>query len=164
MKKKNVLELEYEKVFDMVAIRVKYQNCDILKRGKFEDENLRVRSINVPDYSSGSGILSIQGEVKREDDRIILVSEYDANKIKQQVKELNKRYGELNKRYGIEERWRAERGRDYYYIDSECTAFGTYDYRCNEDNIRYELGNYFRTEEDAEKALEKIKQIFNELK
>lgn len=157
MKKKNVLELEYEKVFDMVAIRVKYQNCDILKRGKFEDENLRVRSINVPDYSSGSGILSIQGEVKREDDRIILVSEYDANKIKQQVKE-------LNKRYGIEERWRAERGRGYYYIDDECTAFGTYDYRCNKDNIRYELGNYFRTEEDAEKALEKIKQIFNELK
>ena len=157
MKKKNVLELEYEKVFDMVAIRVKYQNCDILKRGKFEDENLRVRSINVPDYLSGPDILLIQGEVKREDNRIILVSEDDANKIKQQVKE-------LNKRYGIEERWRAERGGDYYYIDSECTAFGTYDYRCNEDNIRYELGNYFRTEEDAEKALEKIKQIFNELK
>lgn len=157
MKKKNVLELEYEKVFDMVAIRVKYQNCDILKRGKFEDENLGVRSINAPDYVSGLGILFIQGEIKREDNRIILVSEDDANKIKQKVKE-------LNKRYGIEERWRAERGKGYYYIDSECAAFGTYDYRCNEDNRRYELGNYFRTEEDAEKALEKIKQIFNELK
>lgn len=157
MKKKNVLELEYEKVFDMVAIRVKYQNCDILKRGRFEDENLRVRSINAPDYLSGSGTLYIQGEVKREDNRVILVSEDDANKIKQKVKE-------INNRYGIEERWRAERGRGYYYIDSECATFGTYDYRCNEDNIRYELGNYFRTEEDAEKALEKIKQIFNELK
>lgn len=157
MKKKNVLELEYEKVFDMVAIRVKYQNCDILKRGKFEDENLRVRSINAPYYLSGSDVLFIQGEFEEKDNSIILVSEDEANKIKQRVKE-------LNNRYGIEERWRAERGRDYYYIDDECKAFGTYDYRCNEDDIRYELGNYFRTEEDAEKALEKIKQIFNELK
>lgn len=157
MKKKNVLELEYEKVFDMVAIRVKYQNCDILKRGKFEDKNLRVRSINAPDYLPGFDVLFIQGEFEGKDNSIILVSEDEANKIKQKVKE-------LNNKYGIEERWRAERGRSYYYIDDECKAFGTYDYRCNEDNIRYELGNYFRTEEDAEKALEKIKQIFNELK
>lgn len=157
MKKKNVLELEYKKVFGMVAIRVKYQNCDILKRGKFEDENLRVRSINAPDYVPGLGILFIQGEIERKDNRIILVSEDDANKIKQKVKE-------LNKRYGIEERWRAERGRCYYYIDSECTAFGTYDYRCNEDNKRYELGNYFRTEEEAEEKAKKLKEFYKEEK
>lgn len=157
MKKINVLELEYKKVFDMVAIRVKYQNCDILKRGKFEDENLKVRSINAPDYVSELGVLCIQGKIERKDNRIILVSEDDANKIKQKVKE-------LNNRYGIEERWRAERGRGYYYIDSECEAFGTYDYRCNEDNKRYELGNYFRTKTGAKKALEKIKQALNELK
>ena len=154
MKKKNVLELEYKKVFDMVAIRVKYQNCDILKRGKFEDENLRVRSINAPDYVSGlDGILFIQGKIEREDNRIILVSEDDANKIKQKVKE-------LNERYGIEERWRAERGRGYYYIDSECAAFGTYDYRFDEDNIRYELGNYFRTEKEAEEKAKKLKEFY----
>lgn len=157
MKKKNVLELEYKKVFNMVAIRVKYQNCDILKRGKFKDENLGVRSINAPEYVPGLDILFIQGKIERKDNRIILVSEDDANKIKQKVKE-------LNNMYGIEERWRAEIGRGYYYIDSECAAFGTYDYRYDEDNIRYELGNYFRTVEDAEKALEKIKQILNELK
>lgn len=157
MKKKDVLELEYKKVFDMVAIRVKYQNCDILKRGKFEDENLKVRSINAPDYVSELGVLCIQGKIERKDNRIILVSEDDANKIKQKVKE-------LNKKYGIEERWRAERGRGYYYIDSECTAFGTYDYRCNEDNRRYELGNYFRTEEEAEEKAKKLKEFYKEFK
>lgn len=158
MKKINVLEIEYKEVFNGdYAVRIKYQNEDVLKRGEFVDEQIGVKSIDVPEYIPGLDILFIQGKIERKDNRIILVSEDDANKIKQKVKE-------LNNMYGIEERWRAERGRGYYYIDSECAAFGTYDYRYDEDNIRYELGNYFRTVEDAEKALEKIKQILNELK
>lgn len=157
MKKKNVLELEYKKVFDMVAIRVKYQNCDILKRGKFEDENLKVRSINAPDYVSELGVLCIQGKIERKDNRIILVSEDDANKIKQKVKE-------LNNRYGIEERWRAEDGCIYYYVDSSGKVSKCKDLYISVDDARYELGNYFRTKTGAKKALEKIKQALNELK
>ena len=33
MEKENVLEIEYQEVFDSVVFRIKYQNDEILKRG-----------------------------------------------------------------------------------------------------------------------------------
>lgn len=156
MKKINVLEIEYKEVFNGdYAVKIKYQNEDVLKRGEFVDNEIGVESDNVPEFYRYT--LFVRGKNKDKDNRYHIVSSKKLEEIKSKVKK-------INEKYGIRKRWRAERGRGYYYIDDECTAFGTYDYRCNEDNIRYELGNYFRTEEDAEKALEKIKQIFNELK
>ena len=38
MEKEKVLEIEYQEVFDKVAIRIKHQNFGVLKRGEFYDE------------------------------------------------------------------------------------------------------------------------------
>ena len=44
MEKENVLEIEYQEVFDKVAVRIKYQNFEVLKRGKFYDKETKVES------------------------------------------------------------------------------------------------------------------------
>lgn len=60
-------------------------------------------------------------------------------------------------------RWRAEIGEEYYYIVFNC--FGAFlalranDYR-HEDNERYyNSGNYFRTDKEAKKYIEIIKDV-----
>lgn len=61
-------------------------------------------------------------------------------------------------------RWRAEEHGEYYYLLDAGAGFEdgigiakSFDYRNDTDVSRYELGNYFKTEEEAEKRLEHIK-------
>lgn len=49
-------------------------------------------------------------------------------------------------------RWRAEDRYRYFYIDSCIKVGSSADFRCIEDNERWEVGNYFQTEEEAEEA------------
>lgn len=152
MKKINVLEIEYKEVFNGdYAVKIKYQNEDVLKRGEFVDDEIGVKSVNVPEFDKKT--LFVCGANTEVDNRYNVVSSKKLAEIKEKVEK-------INKKYGIGPRWRAERGRGYYYIDSECEAFGTYDYRCNEDDIRYELGNYFRTAEQAEEKAKKLKEFY----
>ena len=72
MEKENVLEIEYQEVFNKVAIRIKYQNFEILKRGEFYDEEIRVESFLVPEYIKDDNKLYIQGEEQSKDSRIFL--------------------------------------------------------------------------------------------
>lgn len=58
----------------------------------------------------------------------------------------------INKKYGIPKRWRAEKGKTYFAIyDGEILS--CYDYYDKKDNEIFELGNYFKTEEEARKIL-----------
>lgn len=59
-------------------------------------------------------------------------------------------------------RWRAEANEKYWCIIDEC-VYRSLEANENCDKARYEIGNYFRTEEEAEKAVEKIK-IYTQLK
>lgn len=61
-------------------------------------------------------------------------------------------------------RWRAKIGEDYYFVD----ACGEVDFD-GEDNIevdelKYKAGNYFRTEEAAERVANQIREIFKNSK
>jgi hypothetical protein len=47
---------------------------------------------------------------------------------------------------------RVEEGEEYYYI-CEGEVDKSEEYDCSEDGKRYEMGNYFRTEEEAEECL-----------
>ena len=40
MEKEKVLEIETQDVFDKVAVRIKHQNFEMLKRGEFYDEEI----------------------------------------------------------------------------------------------------------------------------
>lgn len=61
-------------------------------------------------------------------------------------------------------RWRAERNGIYWFIDPHGWGNRTVDIRSNYDNDMYEIGNYFRTPEAAQKVADQIKDIFKNAK
>ena len=60
----------------------------------------------------------------------------------------------INEKYGIPKRWRAEDFKKYYYINSVGDICASTEEKQNLDNERYELGNYFQTEEEAQKVID----------
>ena len=61
--------------------------------------------------------------------------------------------------------WRAAKNREsYWFITSSGVAICTKDARFSEDDARYAAGNYFASQEDAEAAAKKIKQLLIELR
>lgn len=61
-------------------------------------------------------------------------------------------------------RWRAKKGETYFYVDN-CALVTTHGETFNMiDNIRYDLCNYFRYYESAQKVADQIKEIFKNSK
>lgn len=148
MEKEKVLEIEAQEVFDKVAIRIKYQNFEVLKRGEFEDREIGVVSFNNPCYLSYPyNQLHLKGKFKIDDDFIFTVTKEEFENIKNMVEA-------INEKYGIPKRWRADDGEIYYYIDSYQRILDKTDLRHSYDDMRYEMRNYFKTEEEAQKIID----------
>lgn len=86
--------------------------------------------------------------------------------LKQELEETKNKCAEIEKK--IEEleskvRWRARENEIYYYITSCGKIYAARDGYCDTENGIYELGDYFKTEEEAENVVEKIK-IYTQLK
>ena len=143
MEKENVLEIEYQEVFDRVAIRIKYQNFEMLKRGEFEDRGIGVVSFNNPCYlPSPYNQLHLKGKSKIEDNSIFTVAKEEFKNIKNMVEA-------INEKYGIPKRWRAEKEKEYFFITGTSEITTDEEYYSEADDGRYELGNYFKTKEEA---------------
>lgn len=56
-------------------------------------------------------------------------------------------------------RWRAGKDKSYYYITAGGAAYISSEVDTSTDDIRYELGNYFKTEDEAMFEVERIKVI-----
>ena len=155
MEKENVLEIEYQEVFDSVVFRIKYQNDEILKRGKFADWDIRVISNDNESvgYHNIHNFLNIRNNYTRADTRNFLVTKTEFKSIKERVEK-------LNEKYGIPKRWRAERSDKYFTIFGDGEFYETTDNYLPEDVIRYELGNYFKTEEEAQKVKEELDKLW----
>ncbi len=145
MEKENVLEIEFQDVFDKVAMRIKYQNFGVLKRGEFYDEETGVESCWAPEYIKRDNKLYIQGKEKNKDSIIFLIDKEDLKKILEIV-------NKINEKYGTAKRWRAEKGGVYLYIKSTGEITVADENRSVEDIYRYELGNYFEFEKQAVKV------------
>ena len=65
---------------------------------------------------------------------------------------INKIITEVNKKYGI--RWRGERNDYYYAIASRGDIIKLLEEREYTDDKKYEIGNYFRTEKEAQKVID----------
>ena len=94
----------------------------------------------------------------------------EIKKLKEKKEELKKEIEKLGTQIkGLEEqkkkckRWRAQEDKDYWYIDSDCEIYKEFDRNDDYDNARYIIGNYYKTEEEAEKTVEKTK-IYTRLK
>lgn len=148
MEKEKVLEIEAQEVFDRVAIRIKYQNFEVLKRGEFEDRGIGVVSFNNPCYlPSPYNQLHLKGKSKIEDNSIFTVTKEEFKNIKNMVEA-------INEKYGIPKRWRAEYERQYLTILSNGKIEKIRDYGNIDDNLRYSLGNYFKTREEAQRVID----------
>lgn len=89
----DVLILEYQDVFDdEVAIKIKYQNFEIIPRGKFTDDDLGIYSNLSPSYNPLRKELHVLGNFRTRDNKIIIVPKEDAEIIKNKVEFLNKKY------------------------------------------------------------------------
>lgn len=102
MEVENVLELGYQEVFDKVAVRIKYQNEEVLKRDNFIDEKIGIASISSPDFHMVN--LYIRGSNVNMDDYCELITKEKAEEIKEKVRKINEKYGIRKKMEGRQ--WR----------------------------------------------------------
>ena len=60
-----------------------------------------------------------------------------------------------------QKRWRADLHELYYFVSDGLNIRSIHDERNALNDRHYKIGNYFRTESEAEAMLEKIKAVFN---
>lgn len=148
MEKEKVLEIEYCNVFEKFAVRIKYQNYDILERNNFRDDELNVSSLDCFHYSGET--LYLNGKDIAEDKEFTIM---DMDRLEDLIDLVKK----INDKYGIPKRWRAKKGGKYFFI-SGLLNINSYNERFDgTDDELYDLNNYFKTEEEAEIMIEKIK-------
>lgn len=90
------------------------------------------------------------------------------------LEELEKKYEELGKeidklKKSGKKRWRAEKNGYYYYIGGDGIVYVSEDKYGNIDNFKYLSGNYYKTEEEGERAvrrnllIQKYKDFIDEI-
>ncbi len=150
--REDVLKIEFQPVFDKWAWRIIYQNEDVLKRGEFIDEDLKIES----HYSSEfvDGFLFIRGEFKEHDKKINICTAEEKAIIEKRAKF-------INEKYGIFKPWRAEKYGNYFFIKSELKeeVWTSTERFSPLDDEKYKSGNYFKTQELAEKYLSDLKEF-----
>lgn len=146
MEKEKVLEIESQEVFDRVAVRIKYLNGDFFAGGLLKEdvEKYKCSFIESP-TDLEERIIWLYDDIYLSDNNIYCYCEETINKIKEFV-------DYVNEEYGIPKRWRAEYKDKYFAVLNSGIISEIVDYEDIDDNIRYNLGNYFKTEEKAQKV------------
>ena len=85
----------------------------------------------------------------------------ELKKAQESTQRIEERIKQLEK--SSTKRWRAEEDEEFYYVDIDGQVDSCTDYYDEEEDDQYEIGNYFETEEEAEKVADKIK-IYARLK
>ena len=147
MEKENVLEIEYQNVFDKVAVRIKKLDYDFFAGGLLKED---VEKYNCQFLESPTDleqrIIWLYGDIYLSDNDINCYCE-------EKIKQIKEFVDYVNKEYGITKRWRAEKCKTYFSIDNG-EILNCYDYYDKKDNEIFELGNYFKTEEEAQNVVD----------
>lgn len=148
MEKEKVLEIETQEVFDKIAVRIKYLNDDFFAGGLLKED---VEKYNCNFVESPTDleerIIWLYDDIYISDNYIYCYCKETINKIKEFV-------DYVNKKYGITKRWRGKRSDNYFTILGDNEIAEATDNYFPEDQNRYKLGNYFRTEEEAQKVID----------
>lgn len=163
MQKEKVLEIEITKINKMYSLaKVTKMNRKVIEEkkeyefGYANSSSLKMNNIvrlepNFYSYISDTILCS----------DLYLNSENDCFTIKNNlVKSLEKFLVDFNEKYGIHKRWRAELKKGYFYIHSSGLLDENMECYHNIDNQRYDLGNYFKTEEEAQKVKEELDKFW----
>ena len=156
MEKEKVLEFEIIKTNNFGIIGMLKQNTRILKRNTDTEYS---RSYNFPSWDFINKKLYTYGD-KKYDNLIFTVPREDIALFLDKI-------NCINEKYGIPERWRAKQGEIYFFINSNCKIDTTKNY-INDwdkfDDINYELGNYFKTKEEAEKVKKELDKFWEKVR
>ena len=144
MEKENVLEIEFQKVWDMWAWQITKNKLE-MKDNEFFIENNTKLMLKVG-YQIDEYIICTEANYKE-------VGEY--NLITNEEKECIENFVNLvNEKYGIPKRWRAAPHERFFCIYANGEVSTTQDDYGSYKESFYELGNYFRTEEEAQKVID----------
>ena len=153
MEKEKVLEIESQEVFDRVAVRIKYLNDDFFGDGLLKEdvEKYKCSFIESP-TDLEERIIWLYDDIYLSDNNIYCYCEETINKIKEFV-------DYVNEEYGILKRWRAEENDCYYTIFGE-----NIEKKSLADDKFYNLGNYFKTKEKAEKVRVELDKFWTKVR
>ena len=154
MEKEKVLEIEFQEVFDKVAVRIKHLNDDFFGDGLLKEdvEKYKCSFIESP-TDLEEHIIWLYDDIYLSDNDIYCYCEETINKIKEFV-------DYVNEEYGILKRWRAEESEVYYFLDGKCEIYDTNEMKKKVDDIFFEQGNYFKTKEEAQKVKEELDKFW----
>ena len=159
--KKRHIELAVVKVEgDEVTFQITEQThrCDTFTPGGIPFKSSRgvaLRSVRNPAVSEASDTMYVRGDIERFDKKHITVSALRFAQIMEAINEYNETNGK-----GYKNHW-PKTGDMYYYVDTDgrvesCQYADRYDI----DNNRRDAGNFFKTEEAATIAAERVKAVF----
>ena len=148
MEKEKVLEIEYQEVFDKVAVRIKKLDDDFFAGDLLKEDVEKYNCSFIENPTDlEERIIWLYGDIYLSDNDIYCYCKETINKIKEFV-------DYVNKKYGITKRWRGKRSDNYFTILGDNEIAEATDNYFPEDQKRYKLGNYFRTEEEAQKVID----------
>lgn len=145
MEKEKVLEIEFKEVWDnkwawkIIKNEVDFKNTG----GEIPFNNIKITCANKEDLYVFDNWLVEWGLI---DDYSLI----DSN-LKADIQDF---INYINEKYGIPKRWRAEYERQYLTILSNGKIEKIRDYGNIDDNLRYSLGNYFKTREEAQRVID----------
>lgn len=91
-------------------------------------------------------------------------TEEEKQRLLDKLKEAGYHWNPDEKKLELIPRWRAIEEDFYYYLNSFADVINTSETNDMPDNVRYNLGNYFRTKEAAQKVADEIREIFKNSK
>lgn len=146
MEKENVIEIEFLPVWDKWAWKI--------SKNKIENNHLKDLDINTELWVDPT--LKATVDLFKDDSFLINTDSLINDKMKERLENIVEK---INEKYGTPKRWRAEKGGQYFYIDTFGEISSDTEYDLSEDSESYEFGNYFRTIAEAEKYRDRIKEI-----
>ena len=148
MEKENVLEIEYQEVFDKIAVRIKKLDDDFFADGLLKEdvEKYKCQFLESP-TDLEQRIIWIYDDIYLSDNDINCYCE-------EKIKQIKEFVDYVNEEYGIQKRWRAEKEKEYFFVTGTSEITTDEEYYNEADNARYELGNYFKTKEEAQKVID----------
>lgn len=154
MEKENVLEIEFQKVWDKWAWRVIKNNIP------FTDQLKEIKSDGIKMKYDYKDILflydNFEGHYEMLEDETLLMNN--------EKLEIEKFIGYVNQKYGTHKRWRGKRSDKYFSIFGDSEISETTDNYFPEDQRRYEWGNYFKTLEEAEKVKAELDKFWEKVR
>ena len=160
----NRKEQKYEpKDGDFVYVKERYEHIAIFKETVGEDIYV---------YANWNMSFSVSKIII--DDSRLLCFIHDLREIRpateREKKILIDQLAKVNKRWNEEKkcledvRWRAKKGKLYRWVSADGYVKESTDEHGECDNCYYKSGNYFKTEEAAEKVAEQVRKIFKNSK